>query len=91
MSNDGKDVLIVWLVMAVLAIGGFAVWQYNKIKYLESKGIFGTGTSMLLKTTCVDVTSYDYNWDNDVKCTRPDGSVFYTDYSGADQYGYDFP
>lgn len=34
-------------------------------------------------TTCVDVTSYDYNWDNDVKCTRPDGSVFFTSYEGA--------
>ena len=35
------------------------------------------------RTTCIDVTSYDYNWNNDMKCTRPDGSVFYTDYEGA--------
>ena len=34
-------------------------------------------------TTCVDVTSYDYNWDNDMLCTRSDGSRFYTDYAGA--------
>lgn len=37
-------------------------------------------------TRCEDVTSYDYNWDNDMRCTRPDGSVFYTDYAGAAQY-----
>lgn len=39
---------------------------------------------------CVDVTSYDYNWNNDIKCTRADGSVFYTNYSGASAYGYQF-
>lgn len=33
--------------------------------------------------TCTDVTSYDYNWGNDVKCTKSDGSTFYTDYSGG--------
>jgi len=38
------------------------------------------------QTTCIDVTSYDNNWDNDMKCTRPDGTVFYTDYEGAAQY-----
>ena len=40
--------------------------------------------------SCVDVTSYDYNWNNDIKCTRSDGSTFYTSYSGAVQYGYHF-
>lgn len=40
------------------------------------------------KVTCIDVTSYDYNWNNDMKCTNPDGTVFYTDYSGASVYGY---
>lgn len=35
---------------------------------------------------CEDVTSYDYNWDNDMLCTRPDGSQFYTNYAGADAY-----
>lgn len=35
------------------------------------------------QTTCVDVTSYDYDWSNDMLCTRPDGSKFYTDYAGA--------
>lgn len=35
---------------------------------------------------CTDVTSYDYNWDNDVLCTNPDGSQFYTSYERASMY-----
>ena len=39
---------------------------------------------------CTDVTSYDYNWQNDMLCTRRDGSTFYTDYQGAALYlGYE--
>lgn len=40
--------------------------------------------------SCRDVTSIDYNWDNDVLCTRPDGSTFYTDYSGGHKYDDNF-
>jgi len=36
--------------------------------------------------TCEDVTSYDYNWNNDMLCTRSNGSTFYTDYAGADRF-----
>lgn len=36
--------------------------------------------------SCRDVTSYDYNWDNDMLCTNPDGSQFYTSYEGAALY-----
>lgn len=36
------------------------------------------------KYTCVDVTSYDYNWDNDMLCTSPSGKQFYTSYEHAD-------
>jgi hypothetical protein len=32
---------------------------------------------------CVDVTSYDYDWSNDMLCTRADGTTFHTDYEGA--------
>lgn len=39
---------------------------------------------------CVDETSYDYNWDNDMLCTRPDGSTFYTDYESARLYELEF-
>jgi|tagenome__1003787_1003787.scaffolds.fasta_scaffold20672862_1 hypothetical protein len=35
---------------------------------------------------CKDVTSYDWNWDNDMKCRRSDGSIFYTDYAGAERF-----
>lgn len=39
---------------------------------------------------CQDVTSIDYDWQNDMRCTRPDGSQFYTDYEGAAAFlGYD--
>jgi hypothetical protein len=38
-------------------------------------------------TTCKDVTSYDYNWGNDMLCTKPDGSTFYTSYAGAKSAG----
>ena len=48
-----------------------------------SSAISGHGWDPNVASSCVDVTSYDRNWDNDMKCTRPDGSIFYTDYAGA--------
>ena len=36
--------------------------------------------------TCRNVTSYDYNWENDMLCTKSDGSQFYTSYDGAKAY-----
>lgn len=39
---------------------------------------------------CQDVTTWDYNWQSDMLCTRADGSQFYTDYEGAAAFlGYD--
>ncbi len=39
---------------------------------------------------CQDVTSIDYDWQNDMLCTREDGSQFYTDYEGAAEFlGYE--
>ncbi len=35
---------------------------------------------------CINVTSYDWNWQNDMKCRRWDGTIFYTDYAGADAF-----
>jgi hypothetical protein len=32
---------------------------------------------------CKDVTSYDYNWQNDMYCTSSTGETRYTDYAGA--------
>ncbi|HSX07554.1 MAG TPA: hypothetical protein VLG11_01540 [Candidatus Saccharimonadales bacterium] len=34
-------------------------------------------------STCTDVTSFDYDWNDDVLCTKPDGSQFYTNYAGG--------
>lgn len=35
---------------------------------------------------CDDVTSYDYNWNNDMLCVREDGTKFYTDYNSAKKF-----
>ena len=35
--------------------------------------------------SCVDVTSYDRNWNNDMKCTSSTGRKKYTSYEGAKQ------
>lgn len=47
--------------------------------------IAGRGWNSNVGTSCEDVTTYDYDWDNDMFCTREDGSTFYTDYEGARQ------
>lgn len=36
-----------------------------------------------IKWRCIDVTSYDYNWNNDILCTSSKGEKRYTSYSGA--------
>jgi hypothetical protein len=36
--------------------------------------------------TCVDQTSYDYNWNNDMYCKRPDGSTFETNRERAAEF-----
>lgn len=38
------------------------------------------------KFSCTDVTSYNYDWQDDVYCTAPDGTQFYTSYEGASYY-----
>lgn len=87
---------IVWL----LIIGGITFWIYsshhhppsitspqgsgavtgyhNNIPEIHSPGADESDS------TCTDVTSYDYDWDDDVLCTRPDGTQFYTNYAGGD-------
>jgi hypothetical protein len=77
MSKDDVFTAIGFIVLALSAYGMFYVqenWRFLAVK---------TGLWSIDKTTCKDVTSYDYNWNNDMKCMRPDGSVFYTNYSGA--------
>lgn len=68
-------------------INGYCVSgdPYNAWKC--DSGYRDTGYSCVKNTykscTCVDVTSWDYNWNNDMRCTRSNGSTFYTSYSGA--------
>jgi hypothetical protein len=47
--------------------------------------IAGNGWDTQIASSCKDVTTYDQNWNNDMLCTRSDGSTFYTDYEGARQ------
>jgi uncharacterized protein YabE (DUF348 family) len=44
--------------------------------------VIGRGTK--IKWRCLDVTSYDYNWQNDMMCTSSTGEKRYTSYSGAE-------
>jgi len=62
-------------VWVLIILGGmfFLVWPNITKSNSEASG----------GATCTDVTSYDRNWDNDMYCTRPNGSTFYTDYAGA--------
>lgn len=93
---------IVW----VLIIGGITAWiisshhhvpsntspqgsssitgYHNNIPEIHSPGAAESDS------TCTDVTSYDYDWDDDVLCTRPDGSQFYTNYAGGDSADSNF-
>jgi hypothetical protein len=87
---------IVW----ILIVGGVIFWIYsshhhspsitspqgsgsitgnhNNIPEIRSPGALEANSS------CTDVSSTDYDYDDDVLCTRPDGSKFYTNYAGGD-------
>lgn len=52
---------------------------------VEAPGSAGTGgLAPPVGGRCWDVTSYDFDWGNDVLCQRIDGSQFYTSYAGAE-------
>jgi RecG wedge domain len=70
------------LIFWTIVIGGFIAWFIFSSVQDDRKRSSGV--------TCQDVTSIDYNWDNDVLCTKPDGSTFYTDYSGGHKYDANF-
>jgi hypothetical protein len=70
---------VVWTLI-ILGVTVYFVFNHFQNQKLRSSGV-----------TCKDVTSIDYNWNNDVLCTRPDGATFYTDYAGGNKYGYSFP
>ncbi len=71
------SIVVIIACIALASIGGDNSWIGR---------LFGSSDSE--EITCVDVTSYDHNWNNDWRCTRPDGSQFYTSYSGAAEYGH---
>lgn len=69
-------------VIIAMSIVLFAVYKHNRYeKVIPSTENPAASTSG--KVTCKDVTSYDHNWNNDVLCTRADGSTFYTNYAGG--------
>lgn len=86
---------IVWM----LIIGGIIFWVYSSHHHSPSVtspngsgAVTGTHNNISeihspgpaeSDSTCNDVTSIDYDWDDDVLCTRPDGSQFYTNYAGG--------
>ena len=45
--------------------------------------LFVTWCSKSSSWDCKDVTSYDNNWNNDMKCTSSDWTVKYTSYEWA--------
>jgi hypothetical protein len=98
MRRTSIVVAITALVVAVLAIAGCggdeaAMETVTVIETVDTLDTIPTtsaspaaGSADSAAGTCEDVTSYDYNWDNDMKCTRSDGSTFYTDYAGAERF-----
>ena len=79
MSKNKTDDIIVGLFWLVVIVA-FGAWLLIDRANNKREERLNEGTS------CIDVTSYDYNWSNDMKCTRRDGSVFYTNYEGARKF-----
>ena len=46
-------------------------------------GCWNSNNSSQETWSCKDVTSYDHNWNNDMKCTSSKGNVKYTSYEWA--------
>jgi hypothetical protein len=83
MSADDAVGLIIGIVFVAFILYGVASWIQTTIHNRQVRAEGGV--------TCRDVTSIDYNWNNDVLCTNLDGSTFYTNYAGGNKYGYSFP
>lgn len=76
-SKSSEEYYWLWWLIGVAIVAAVIVtvnW--------DSLGTLTHGRGSV-ENRCEDVTSYDYNWDNDMRCTRSDGTVFYTDYAGA--------
>ena len=66
------------MLLVVASIIGCGVWAFNALSSPEPEA------------TCEDVTSIDYDSDNDVICTRLDGTTFYTNYEEGRKADPDF-
>jgi hypothetical protein len=88
--------LIASVALCIAGVIGYQYFQDHRYKPVPAKTptittSSETGTTqtspptetLTAKVSCKDVTSIDYNWNNDVLCTRLDGSTFYTDYAGG--------
>lgn len=81
--NETQKTILAWaafIASIAVCIGVVIGYQYYQDHRTKSHTQSQQNSA---STTCKDVTSYDYNWQNDVLCTRPDGSQFYTDYAGG--------
>jgi len=78
----GGTAVVVCTVLVLAACGQGAAVK-TVIKTVEIHSAAGTVEIHSAAGTCKDVTSYDYNWNNDMLCKRQDGSTFETDYAGA--------
>ena len=58
--------------------------ECKKLETFPEKSTNNTTETRNKGYTCTDATSYDYNWDNDMYCTAPDGTHFYTSYENAE-------
>jgi hypothetical protein len=70
---------VIWILI-IIGVAAYFIFNHIHNQQLRASGV-----------TCKDVTSIDYNWNNDVLCTNPDGTTFYTNYAGGNKYGYNFP
>lgn len=66
--------------------GATKITQNTTLEYVAKYAWEQPSTSNSTKVTytCIDVTSYDNNYDNDMFCTSSTGSQFYTNYQHAD-------
>lgn len=69
--RDEALILVIWgggALVHVSAVVAFTLWKLDNHTPVTDTPTHSAGTH------CIDVTSYDYNWDNDMLCTRPDRS-----------------
>ncbi len=77
-ANLAVGAVYVVPLLFLLVNGGYSAWHERQMNAART-------------VICKDVTSIDHNWNNDVLCTNTDGTTFYTNYAGGNEYGYHFP